>query len=131
MTTAFTTLMGIRHPIALAPMGGSAGGTLAAGLSNGGGLGLVGGGRGDRAWLEREGHPDVRAGGRGPGRTDSRAGGGRDRRRAGSPTGVGWPPRSLRAGEALDLITTADSAADIVADVAAGAERALASAGKS
>jgi len=54
LTTAFTTLMGLRHPIALAPMGGSAGGALAAAVSNGGGLGLVGGGRGDRAWLERE-----------------------------------------------------------------------------
>jgi nitronate monooxygenase len=33
------------------------------------------------------------------------------------------------AGEALDLITTVGSAADIVADLAAEAERALASAG--
>ena len=54
LTTAFTASLGIRHPIALAPMGGSAGGALAAAVSSGGGLGLVGGGRGDRAWLERE-----------------------------------------------------------------------------
>lgn len=35
-------------------MGGSAGGGLAAAVSNAGGLGLVGGGRGERDWLERE-----------------------------------------------------------------------------
>jgi nitronate monooxygenase len=35
-------------------MGGSAGGALTAAVSNGGGLGLLGGGRGDRDWLARE-----------------------------------------------------------------------------
>lgn len=54
LCTTFTELMGISTPIALAPMGGSAGGALAAAVSNAGGLGLVGGGRGDRGWLERE-----------------------------------------------------------------------------
>lgn len=54
LPTAFTDLFGIRHPVALAPMGGSAGGALAAAVSNGGGLGLVGGGAGDADWLERE-----------------------------------------------------------------------------
>src|SRR6266511_2040544 len=54
LSTAFTELLGMRHPIALAPMGGSAGGALAAAVSNGGGLGLVGGGNGDRDWLARE-----------------------------------------------------------------------------
>lgn len=54
LTTAFTKSLALRHPIALAPMGGSAGGALAAAVSNGGGLGLVGGGRGDREWLRRE-----------------------------------------------------------------------------
>ncbi|MET7401984.1 nitronate monooxygenase, partial [Dactylosporangium sp. NPDC005572] len=52
LVTSFTELLGIRYPIALAPMGGSAGGALAAAVANGGGLGLVGGG--DRGWLERE-----------------------------------------------------------------------------
>jgi nitronate monooxygenase len=52
--TSFTEYFSVRHPIALAPMGGSAGGALAAAVSNGGGLGLVGGGRGDRDWLARE-----------------------------------------------------------------------------
>src|ERR1700690_2348895 len=54
MASNFTRLFGIEHPIALAPMGGSAGGRLAAAVSNGGGLGLVGGGREDVAWVERE-----------------------------------------------------------------------------
>jgi nitronate monooxygenase len=54
LTTAFTELFGVRHPIALAPMGGSAGGALAAAVSNGGGLGLLGSGNGDREWLARE-----------------------------------------------------------------------------
>ena len=45
LRTAFTELMGVRHPIALAPMSGTAGGALAAAVSNVGGLGLVGGGR--------------------------------------------------------------------------------------
>ena len=54
LSTAFTEMFGIAHPIALAPMGGSAGGELAAAVSNGGGLGLLGGGNGDLDWLERE-----------------------------------------------------------------------------
>jgi nitronate monooxygenase len=54
LSTAFTELFSVRHPIALAPMGGSAGGALAAAVSNAGGLGLVGGGNGDRDWLARE-----------------------------------------------------------------------------
>jgi nitronate monooxygenase len=54
LRTAFTELLGITHPIALAPMGGSSGGALAAAVSNAGGLGLVGGGYGDRGWMERE-----------------------------------------------------------------------------
>jgi nitronate monooxygenase len=54
LSTAFTELFSVRHPIALAPMGGSAGGALTAAVSNGGGLGLLGGGPGDRDWLARE-----------------------------------------------------------------------------
>lgn len=52
--TAFTEMFGVAHPIALAPMAGSAGGELAAAVSAGGGLGLVGGGTGDPDWVERE-----------------------------------------------------------------------------
>ncbi|GAB4585969.1 NAD(P)H-dependent flavin oxidoreductase [Nocardia sp. IFM 10818] len=54
LTTPFTRLFGIEHPIVSAPMGGIAGGALAAGVSNGGALGMIGGGREQIAWLERE-----------------------------------------------------------------------------
>jgi nitronate monooxygenase len=54
LTTRFTRLFGVRHPIALAPMGGSAGGLLAAAVCRGGGLGILGAGNGDREWLDRE-----------------------------------------------------------------------------
>ncbi|MFB8279276.1 NAD(P)H-dependent flavin oxidoreductase [Nocardia colli] len=50
--TALSEMFDLRHPIVSAPMGGVAGGALAAAVSNAGGLGLVG--SGDRAWLERE-----------------------------------------------------------------------------
>jgi nitronate monooxygenase len=54
LRTAFTEFFSLQHPIALAPMGGASGGALAAAVSNGGGLGLVGGGRENPAWLEHE-----------------------------------------------------------------------------
>jgi nitronate monooxygenase len=54
LRTAFTELFSLDHPVALAPMGGISGGALAAAVSNGGGLGLVGGGLGDPLWLDRE-----------------------------------------------------------------------------
>ncbi|MFI6513438.1 NAD(P)H-dependent flavin oxidoreductase [Streptosporangium sp. NPDC050855] len=54
LRTRFTELLGVRHPIVLAPMGGSAGGALAAAVSHGGGLGMLGSGDGEREWLERE-----------------------------------------------------------------------------
>ncbi len=54
LRTRFTDLVGIEHPIALAPMGGVAGAALAAAVSRAGGLGLVGGGYGDREWLRAE-----------------------------------------------------------------------------
>src|SRR5215469_216407 len=54
LRTAFTRLFAIEHPIALAPMGGAAGGALAAAVSEGGGLGLIGGGRSGLDWLDRE-----------------------------------------------------------------------------
>lgn len=52
--TRFTELFHIQHPILSAPMGGVAGGRLAATVSNAGAMGFVGGGYGDIAWLERE-----------------------------------------------------------------------------
>lgn len=45
LMTEFTELFGVRHPIALAPMGGPAGGALTAAVSNGGGLGAAGPGK--------------------------------------------------------------------------------------
>ncbi|MFC9460726.1 nitronate monooxygenase, partial [Streptomyces sp. NPDC056983] len=54
LSTAFTEMFGVRYPIALAPMGGSAGGALAAAVSRGGGFGFLGGAFGDPEWLARE-----------------------------------------------------------------------------
>jgi nitronate monooxygenase len=54
LSTAFTRMFSVQHPIVLAPMGDSAGGALAAAVSEAGGLGLIGGGRGDPDWLDRE-----------------------------------------------------------------------------
>ncbi|WP_208539192.1 NAD(P)H-dependent flavin oxidoreductase [Algihabitans albus] len=51
--TRFTERFGIPHPVMLAPMDKVAGGRLAAAVSHAGGLGLIGGGYGDAAWLER------------------------------------------------------------------------------
>ena len=52
LRTPLTEMVDIEHPIVLAPMGGVAGGALAAAVSEGGGLGMVGSGGPD--WLERE-----------------------------------------------------------------------------
>ena len=52
--TRLTERLGIAHPILLAPMAFVAGGRLAAAVSKAGGLGLIGGGYGEAAWLERE-----------------------------------------------------------------------------
>jgi len=54
LRTALTEMFGLQHPIILGPMGGVAGGALAAAVSNAGGLGMVGGGYGDPAWLRTE-----------------------------------------------------------------------------
>jgi nitronate monooxygenase len=52
--TRLTEMFGLQCPLVLAPMGGVSGGRLAAAVSNAGGLGLVGGGYGDAAWLRHE-----------------------------------------------------------------------------
>jgi nitronate monooxygenase len=49
-----TKLLGIEHPILLAPMDSVAGGKLAAAVSHAGGLGLIGGGYGDGPWINQE-----------------------------------------------------------------------------
>lgn len=46
--------LNIRHPIVSAPMAFAGGGALAAAVSRAGGLGLIGGGYGDPAWLEAQ-----------------------------------------------------------------------------
>lgn len=52
--TALTELFGIRHPIVLAPMGMTSGGALAAAVTRAGGLGLIGVGYADEAFINRE-----------------------------------------------------------------------------
>ena len=54
MRTALTRLLGITHPVLLAPMGGVSGGELARAVSEAGGLGLIGAGYGDADWLAQE-----------------------------------------------------------------------------
>jgi nitronate monooxygenase len=49
-----TRVLGIEHPILLAPMDIVSGGRLAAAVSHAGGLGLLGGGYGGGSWIERE-----------------------------------------------------------------------------
>jgi nitronate monooxygenase len=52
--TALTKRLNIRHPVILAPMASSSGGAMAAAVTEAGGLGLIGGGYGDPAWLEAQ-----------------------------------------------------------------------------
>ncbi|HJU15753.1 MAG TPA: nitronate monooxygenase [Stellaceae bacterium] len=52
--TALTRLLGIEHPILLAPMGSAAGGRLAAAVTHAGGLGLVGSGYASTAAIRQE-----------------------------------------------------------------------------
>ena len=54
LKTRLTTGLNIQHPILLAPMAGISGGAVAAAVTNAGGLGILGGGYGDKDWLERE-----------------------------------------------------------------------------
>jgi nitronate monooxygenase len=52
--TRLTAAFGVEHPIVLAPMDVVSDARLAAAVSAAGGLGLVGGGYGDRRWLEKQ-----------------------------------------------------------------------------
>lgn len=54
LRTPLTERLAIEHPVLLAPMAGVSGGRLAAAVSAAGGLGIVGGGYGDRDWLTAE-----------------------------------------------------------------------------
>lgn len=54
LSTRLTSALALRHPIVSAPMAFAAGGALAAAVSRAGGLGLIGGGYGDAAWLDAQ-----------------------------------------------------------------------------
>jgi nitronate monooxygenase len=54
LATRLTERFGLTHPVISAPMAFAAGGRLATAVSDAGGLGLIGGGYGDRAWLAEQ-----------------------------------------------------------------------------
>ncbi len=54
LKTRLTEKLGLSAPIISAPMAFAAGGALAAAVSRAGGLGLIGGGYGDKEWLEQQ-----------------------------------------------------------------------------
>src|SRR5579872_341201 len=54
ISTPLTSLLGIRHPVLSAPMAIIAGSRLVTAVGNAGGFGILGGGYGDRDWLEQE-----------------------------------------------------------------------------
>ena len=54
ITTPVTQLLGINHPILLAPMDLVADGRLVAAVDTAGGFGILGGGYGEEKWLVRE-----------------------------------------------------------------------------
>jgi nitronate monooxygenase len=54
ISTRLNTLLCVKHPILLAPMDVVSGARLTAAVSMAGGLGILGGGYGDRVWLSRE-----------------------------------------------------------------------------
>src|SRR3974377_15388 len=54
ITTPVTKLLGIRHPILLAPMDRVADGRLVVAVDSAGGFGILGGGYGEEKWLTRE-----------------------------------------------------------------------------
>jgi nitronate monooxygenase len=54
ISTPLTARLGIRHPILSAPMDVIAGARLTGAVSAAGGFGILGGGYGDKAWLEQE-----------------------------------------------------------------------------
>jgi nitronate monooxygenase len=54
LNTRLSKFLRIDYPILLAPMAMISGGRLAAAVTSAGGLGLIGGGYGDKEWLQRE-----------------------------------------------------------------------------
>ena len=83
ISTSLTSLLGIRHPVLSAPMAIIAGSRLVAAVGEAGGFGILGGGYGEKAWLERETAK---------------------LQRSAAPFGVGFITWSLaRQGELLDI----------------------------
>jgi nitronate monooxygenase len=54
LSTRLTERFGLVHPVVQAPMAFAAGGRLAAAVSRAGGLGLIGGGYGNREWIDAQ-----------------------------------------------------------------------------
>jgi NAD(P)H-dependent flavin oxidoreductase YrpB (nitropropane dioxygenase family) len=110
LRTALTDVLELQPPILLAPMAGVSGGALAAAVSHAGDLGFIGGGYGDGKWLERE---------------LSAAGNARvaSAREAGD-----FDVAPVIVGEAVDLVTRFEPAADILQRMAIKAEVRLRSA---
>lgn len=54
LNTRLTKFLDIKYPIISAPMAFASGGKLASAVTNAGGLGLIGGGYGDKVWLEAQ-----------------------------------------------------------------------------
>jgi nitronate monooxygenase len=54
IATPLTALLGVKHPVLLAPMDVISGARLTMAVSGAGGLGILGGGYGERMWLEAE-----------------------------------------------------------------------------
>lgn len=54
ISTPLTSLLGIRHPVLSAPMAIIAGSRLVTAVGEAGGFGILGGGYGEKEWLERE-----------------------------------------------------------------------------
>lgn len=54
LSTRLTHALALRHPVVSAPMALAGGGALASAVSRAGGLGMIGGGYGDRAWLDEQ-----------------------------------------------------------------------------
>jgi nitronate monooxygenase len=54
IASSLTSLLGITHPILSAPMATIAGSRLVMAVGEAGGFGILGGGYGDKAWLEQE-----------------------------------------------------------------------------
>ena len=54
LSTRLTQALTLQHPVVSAPMAFAGGGALAAAVSRAGGLGLIGGGYGDRSWLDQQ-----------------------------------------------------------------------------